>query len=154
MAVFGLTVDSCIEAKYGESLKNVKDEVFRQELLDDIKASSKDFIEAKLNKIETLFNNIEGSLGSLTTAGTAAAGTFASVSMLLPSGTAAAVAIATSTKSGFEATLGSVSSDLSLMEESLSELGVLGLTSVSSGLDSLVKSIETVSALLDAIPVR
>lgn len=153
MAVFGLSVDSCIDAKYGESLKGVKDESFKKDLLQDIKDSANKFIEAKLAKIEALYNNIESSIKNLTTAGSAAAGTFASMSTLMPSGTSSAVAVATSTKAGFEATLDSMSSDMALMEESLSELGVMKIPSVASGIGSIKGSVDTVSTLIKAIPV-
>lgn len=153
MSVLGLSVDSCIQLKYGESLDKIEDKSLRDSLLESLKESASGFIQSKIDMAEDLYSTISSSLSSLVTAGTSAAGTLAAMTTLVPSGPAAAVAVAVSTKSGLQATLDSIQGYLTTLEEILTFLGATNEPVVKASIEVLNVAITTTTSVLSVIPV-
>lgn len=182
MAVpFGLDVDVCIDAKYSESLNKSEESVpedpeegkrRRSALREMIKDAAKDYINRKLDKLDSQWeklgdslSKVESSARTVLTGSTTGTATEAAGSTLSESGTPAAAAGAgimsagsglRQAASGAKDSLGAALNDASVLlgdcRDLCDELGVTQLPAVSNGLATIENPISVAAAAISAIP--
>lgn len=179
---FGLDVDVCIDAKYSASLDKSEESVpddpaegkrRRSALREMIKDAAKDYINRKLDKLDSQWEKLGDSLskvkssaetvltGSATGTATEAAGTALTGPPTTPASPAGAgIKLAGSglrqAASGAKDSLGAALNDASVLlgdcRDLCDELGVTQLPAVSNGLATIENPINVAAAVISAIP--
>lgn len=160
MAFLGIDVDRVIEVKYGDSLSKIEDVSARTRYQDILTKTARKAIDQKLSMAQSYYDELTTSLQSLASSAGKALTVSGVVGLAVAVGGSAGTAAATplsgptagSQKQSLTSGLSTCRTLLASLSGVLFDLGISGLSEVSSGIDTLSRLVSTASAAIMAIP--